>query len=547
MFSWLSKLGQGAKKASALRRALGAFFWFVLEIALVIIGFLFLLFLENVLFRDMRGWWPSPRWFSPVWLPVSGLALYLAIRIIHYAITQYTGREEFPDIEDALEEGLAACEDARIDPRETPLFLVLGLNRTEEKSFGKLPRLAGGISTEDDQLPLHFRGNRDAIWITLRRVSALAMQTDQPLEKPSSIVAPKSAAESQGESPSDTLLQGPMSQTGGGPKPPLGNSMAPATATASRVGAAVEQSSVGRPMPGGSMIGGFRNDTLIGGDVGRTLSPDMVLDQVRAPPTPRKLDDGELDWCARRLNYLGRRLRELRGGLCPINGLFVAIPYSWLLSNKGANLASAAESDLIALQAALGVKCSLIVVFTGIAESEGFTEYLSRLNPAQLKQRLGCGFPAPSLYPLEPNEIDSIHDWIVDTIEAQSLETMRKKLDTSANGRLIRLLTELRSAKLPFRTILGHLCPRELPEPFYFSGVYFASVTNVDKAIAPFFSGALDRLLKDHDSTVAWTDEALDEESDRRRWLFRAQLGTVVLSLASLGLSLLLLKRLFRP
>src|SRR5262249_8256618 len=109
----------------------------LLAAVLVLLGYLNYLFdLERIL----RAPLPILR---PVWLPILLLLIYI-LGWLGWWLWRILGAEEgsspFPDIDAAWHEALTALAQAGIDPRDAPLFLVLGQPLgSEEKLFAASP------------------------------------------------------------------------------------------------------------------------------------------------------------------------------------------------------------------------------------------------------------------------------------------------------------------------------------------------------------------------------------------------------------------------
>lgn len=525
MFSFFTRIKQFFRYFTKARGWLGTAFAVVLEIVLVLVV-LGILLAINLSWPELQRQVKGPPWFQQTVLPLLGLLVYLFGRIAVYVWRILLGNEAFPDIQDAVFDGLDALEAARIPLKDAPIFLVLGLTAEEEAAFAEQPAVAGPVRRNQGGMPLHWYANNNAIWITLPGVSALTQQVRRPAE-----VAPRPAsagASAPAEFGASLVGGGAGASLAGGAAPSLGGE-APAPAGSD---------SLAFPAgPGGSLVAGS-----VGGSLHHAAAP---ADRASPIEIPRRLGDEERSLARRRLTYLARVLRDLRGTVCTINGIVVALPYRWMLHPEAAQLADAAGVDLLAADDSFGVRCSVVVVFTGIQASEGFVELIRRLGPQQLRQRLGCGLPSPSLFTLDPRDLPAIHRWMVQNLENQAFSTFRRKLEMQENGRLVRLLAEFRAARPHFeKVMLGAFFERNLPVSFYLSGVYFAALGPVDRASSPFFGGVLERLEGDHGETICWNETALDEDAGYRRWTYVAIAAAVLLTILDAALVVSLFQRL---
>lgn len=468
-------------------------------------------------FFDLQRFLTGPLWARKIWLGLLAVLAYAAFRLVIFIVQQLPSQAlEFPDIDEALEAGLAAMQEARVDLSQTPLFLVVGMMPEFENSFAESSLVGRDVRVTGHGLPIHFYGNEKALWLTLPGCSALTEQSYLAMH---------------GEVASMTR--------------PVGFSDAAATLDPSGGTGAGRFETMGAG--GGS---GGRFSTLAGADFEAATGSATLGDSPTSslPPPPQdegykssqrmSLDAKEL---ARvRLEYFIEKLRKLRYPFCPANGVLLCLPYEWITSPGLSQLSDTAKIDMFALQDKLGVKCLSVAVFTGIEKSDEFREYMERLDRAQLERRCGCSFPA--LVSLDAADIDRSYNWIIEYFERQIFDLYQKKLGDPGNGKLFRMLDHLRKYRPNFSRMLNNAYPRDVREPFYFGGVYFASIPALAGVRLPFFEGVLAKLLKENDDVIGWNDQSLVEDSRLRRLSSTVMAGVVVMTVV---VALIILDMLF--
>ena len=119
----------------------------------------------------------APNWVRFTWPGLVALLIYAAFRLVFYIIAQIpSAQTQFPDIEESVEMGLGAIQDANLSIRDIPLFLVVGLSPQEERSFLESSLVGKDIRVADHDLPIHWYRDNRAIWVTLPGVSAIVAQ-----------------------------------------------------------------------------------------------------------------------------------------------------------------------------------------------------------------------------------------------------------------------------------------------------------------------------------------------------------------------------------
>ncbi|MGL4460673.1 MAG: hypothetical protein ACRC1K_00850, partial [Planctomycetia bacterium] len=113
------------------------------------------------------------------WLGFVALLVYLVVRLILYIVAQLPGaKEEFPDIDRALEAGMAALAEERLPINDVPLFLVVGLRPGQESAFARSDLVGRKFRVDGQELPVHWFGDERAVWASLPGVSAVDKQVE---------------------------------------------------------------------------------------------------------------------------------------------------------------------------------------------------------------------------------------------------------------------------------------------------------------------------------------------------------------------------------
>src|SRR5262249_46343842 len=85
---------------------------------------------------------------------------------------------EFPDIDEAWEEGVAALRQANISITQVPVFLVLGHPRGSSKGFFDASQMNLPVRhiPRKPEAPLHFTATTEGIWISCEGASLMGKQ-----------------------------------------------------------------------------------------------------------------------------------------------------------------------------------------------------------------------------------------------------------------------------------------------------------------------------------------------------------------------------------
>lgn len=120
----------------------------------------------------------GPAGLRNVWLGLVAFLSYLTLRLSIALFRQFPENlSQFPDIQIAIETGKELTYDAQIELHDVPVFLVLGATAEVESAMSRSSFIGSDLRFDPKELPVHWYGDNDALWITLPGVSAVSEQT----------------------------------------------------------------------------------------------------------------------------------------------------------------------------------------------------------------------------------------------------------------------------------------------------------------------------------------------------------------------------------
>jgi hypothetical protein len=427
---------------------------------------------------------PFPR-LHPYWLPVLFVLVYaggwLGWWFFKLLTDSRTG--EFPDIDAAWAAGLAALNAAGIEPREVPLFLLVGKPRSGTADFFAATRLPFAVRAEPRRAdaPIRVYATREAAFVTCEGACVLARLADLLAVRPApAVVQPVPAAS--------------------GPVDLLDSPGAPAEVIAGEPRLPVPDAAERAPPP-----------------------PDTWLPRPGADRAARVPSD-EAARLARRLTYLCRQIAERRRPYCPANGIIWLLPVAATESEPLADQAAAAgAADRVAAETGLQVHCPAAAVVCDAQELTGFRDLLRGLPEAR-ERLLGRSFPlVPGVPPGQwPAVLADGTDWVarhlVPGVVYQRFGSEAEGTGerwSGANARLWELTAELFARRAAVARLLAQGVADGTSRPPMLAGAYLAA-TGPDEQDQAFAAGVVRQLIVSQNS-VAWTDAAEAEERDHRR------------------------------
>ncbi|MCA1685939.1 MAG: type VI secretion system protein [Planctomycetia bacterium] len=518
---FLKAIGRGLKGLVALalpfgRRqatghpALGVVFR-ILLLALVLVG-LWLLNRYLELDRYVRAPLPVLR---EVWLPLLFLLFY-ALAGLGWMLWRTVGMEpdgsEFPDIDLAWDEAMAALAEAALDVREAPVFLVLGRPSGGERAlFG-----AGNLKLQVKQVPrrpdtpLTVSAHQDAVYVTCAGASLLGQYA--------------------------TLLAGAPDVSG-----------RPAAATVSTPAEA----------PPGAVAAGDAGEATDLEGATAVMVADDEEELPTAPGRPRSLllkEAEEVERLGARLRYLCHRIARDRRPFCPINGILLLIPYACTGGDAEAKEAgSLCQRDLEAVREAFQVECPVFALVCDLERVPGFDEFLKFFPEGQRRRLLGQQLPlSPDLDAAGRAKMtEKGVQWVGDVLfprlvykawGVDGADPSSGTLSTSPNVSLYEFLARVRGSQKRLGRILNRGVVMPAPGAPMLGGCAFAA-TGKDLIREQGFAAGVFRFLVENQNHVAWTADARQADADYRRWTALGYLGLVALVAAILVLGYVLWPR----
>ncbi|MBB75457.1 MAG: hypothetical protein CMJ75_13200 [Planctomycetaceae bacterium] len=125
---------------------------------------------------DVEG----PLWLRRCWLGAMVALVYLTGRLTWFVAKLFPRTlSQFPDIHAAFDLIRMNANAADVSLETTPLFLLLGTNRSSDNAAATSSFIADSLDVSEADLPVHTRGDNEAVWLSLPGVSALSQQVDR--------------------------------------------------------------------------------------------------------------------------------------------------------------------------------------------------------------------------------------------------------------------------------------------------------------------------------------------------------------------------------
>jgi hypothetical protein len=460
------------------------------------------------------------------WLPILFLLFYVLCWLGWWLWKLLVTEEEyaeFPDITAAWEEARAALDRAGIDPRDVPLFLVLG--RTEGPSAvlfqaGRLQLVVKQAPTRADA-PLHVYATREAVYVTCEGVSLLGSHAALMAGEGSGEPVPGSPAD---QDPSTLAMMDMTMRPGNAP------SAVPA------IQAILERAK----------------------QEGRPLSPEekrriRTMARPDRPLKPPVRNQEEVDRHAARLEHLCRLLVRDRFPYCPVNCTLVVVPFAGTDTEQDAlDAGASAQRDLAVARRVLQVNSPTVALVSDLETAPGFRAFVAPFSEKQLQQRVGQGCPlVPHLEARGKEDEDpraqllqSLAGWVCGSVfpgwvyKHFRLEGMGQggvEPVTRGNAQMFLFMHDLRKRQRWLGRLLARAFAADGDEPYLFGGCYLAG-TGAESSHDQAFVGSVFQRLASYENHVSWTAQALQEEANYRRWVATGRTALGVLAVATLAL-----------
>ena len=478
----------------------------VLSILLIIL--VVVAFVAGILSKGAADVW---QWFG-LQRMLAIVALLIVIPIVAYVAVKLWlegSASEFPDIDRAWKEGLAALEAQGLDPTALPIFLVMGVSDERQvKTLFEASQQSFVVSNiPQGPAALHWYATPEAIFLACTNVTRtgrlVRMAADAVGRRAAAPVA-ASATPRQAD-----VLRGTIVAGGSG-------DLRESAAVPADIGP--EQAAPSAPNLRGTLM----------------VSPEATSKTMAfsergpsAPPTSMiSLSAGEAAELSARLAYVCQLLQRLRQPVVPANGIVALLPFDLIQKGpaEGIQVQRCVKGDLETVSQGLKLRCPVTALMVGMESEPGFRELVRRVGPERAKaQRFGKGFnvwnpPIPEqVEAVAANACGAFEDW------AYLLFRERDGLTRPGNTKLYSLLCKIRTH---LRTRLTNILVSAFAEegagksategePLMFSGCYFAAAGDTPDRQA-FIKGVFDKLL-DEEEELEWTQAALDENDRYHR------------------------------
>ncbi|MCA9133061.1 MAG: hypothetical protein KDA45_07890, partial [Planctomycetales bacterium] len=428
----------------------------------------------------------------------SWLLLLVAIPVASYfAVKAWLESEpsQYPDLDQAWEQGLTALGRAGLNIDRCPLFFATGIASPRDAD-----NLMQAVDWEllvdgqpEGESPLRWYASRDAIVVFLLGSSATSLLQERVEQ---------------------ALKKSPTSPAGGGMR---GTLMGPAPTASGPAGtgirgtiladAAVSPAARPAAAPAAAAVG-LRGTMLAG------QSP------VASSNTPQRaaqvsLDRREIADQADRLARVCRLASQARQPLCPLNGSIAIIDWQTLVGAPDGQLASVLREDAGRMLEASQLHAPMALLIKGLDDEMGFIELTRRVGENRARDnRFGHGFN--HLAPLEAGQLSALgkhacgafEDWIYDLFRHPDA------LGRTNNDKLYALLCKMRNEVQPkvieaISSLSGTTVSGGQRGPLL-CGCYFGAAGG-SRMRQAFVRSVFDKLLE-LEEDLDWTDAAWNKE-----------------------------------
>lgn len=500
-FRWL--LAAPAKWMGGVR----GFFGWSLQLRVAVILFVFLSLC--VLGYYIASWTSDGAVADPKGDPLfilSWLVLLIAIPIAaYYAVKAWLETEpsQYPDLDEAWKQGVAAISKAGINIDECPLFLATGV--AEPRDADNLMQAVDWDLLVDGQptgkSPLRWYASRDAVVVYLLDASANSMLHQQAQVA----VPPSGISVGAGGGARGTLVG-----VGGG----LGATMsskgdAPAPNTGIRgtiiSGEAAAAAPLAQPPPASVGIRG----TMLAGNSPAVSSP------VANAAAYVNLDRKEVAAQADRLARVCRLAAQSRQPLCPVNGTIAIVDWQTLVGAPTGQLSTVLREDATRMIEASNLHAPMALLIIGLDDEMGFIELTRRVGESRARDnRFGHGFNHQA--PLEAGQLSILAKQACGAFEDWIYELFRhpEALGRTNNDKLYSLLCKMRSEVQPrvveLVTSLSGACVPSGGRGPLLCGCYFGAAGG-SRMRQAFVRSVFAKLLE-LEEDLEWSDNAWKKE-----------------------------------
>ncbi|MDG2381838.1 MAG: type VI secretion protein IcmF/TssM N-terminal domain-containing protein [Pirellulaceae bacterium] len=245
---------------------------------------------------------------------------------------------------------------------------------------------------------------------------------------------------------------------------------------------------------------------------------------LRMPLADRQLS-------ARRMDYALKLLRHVRHPVVPINGMQLMVPYSWVVESGSQETIDVVKIDMAILQERLDIRCDCQIILHKIEQVSEFSALLQSTTEEEAKKSNGLRLPRFTVVKTE--DFFPLHLEMARTLRKGVYARYSDEPTSNWNATRFQLLAQFFLAKLGFTVLLGNAFADDIREPFYLSGIYFASLTPEQTR---FYEGPALETLESHDESIGWADHTLRGEKNLKHLTTGIAACLLLLTLVDLAL-----------
>ncbi len=443
--------------------------------------------------------------------PIFNIILFVLLVALpcasYFAVKSWLETEpsQFPDIDDAWNEGWTAVRRAGIEPTQTPIFLAYGVS-TAKQADQVMEATDWELVVKgepDGKVPLRWYANDDGIVIFL--LGASATSKAQAVIAQSAFVSP-----AMGQPEAVGGIRGTL--VGSAPVSP---SPAPVTGIRGTFVPGSDPSSVVSSAPPQTSNFNHRGTIVASGPAEVGVSSTVTTNSPAAAVLDRKMLSEQLE----RLNRVCKLAAQARQPLCPINGCIAIVEWDSMNRCSPGQLSGPLRDDTRTIIECSEVHTPTVVFVTGLEDETGFTELVRRVGESKAREnRFGHGFN--HLAPTTPDQLRLLAEHACGAFEDWIYELFRHPdcLGRTKNDKLFALLCKIRTMAQPrVVELLSSLAGvSESPDKRgpLLCGAYFgaAGSTRIRQA---FVRSVFDKLF-DLEEDLEWTETAWRRDAGYR-------------------------------
>lgn len=231
---------------------------------------------------------------------------------------------------------------------------------------------------------------------------------------------------------------------------------------------------------------------------------DLSEKYLRMPLADRQLS-------ARRMEYALRLLQHVRYPVVPINGMQLLIPYSWVVESASEEIIDVVKIDMAILQERLGIRCDCQIILHKTEQVSEFSALLQSTTEDEAVESNGLRLPRFTVVKTE--DFVPLHLEMARVLRKEVYARYSHEPTSDWNANMFQLLAQFFLAKLGFTALLSNAFADDVREPFYLSGIYFASLTPEQTRL---YEGPAVETLESHDESIGWADRTIRREGNLR-------------------------------